>query len=117
MMRFTFHKRLKEEGSRQMVRQCVRLAAVVWLSMQVGCAALHPLHGISPRMLPPELRGTTRAGMETIDLSRLRQTPPCDYRLDTGDVLTIHVDGVMGDRNLVPPVNFPLTPDLPPSIG
>lgn len=82
-----------------------------------GCAAFHPIRGVPARYLPDEYRGTSRAGKRTIDLSLLKQTPPPAYLVDTGDVLGIYIEGVLGDRKLPQPVNIPQTNEAPPSFG
>lgn len=85
--------------------------------LSAGCAAFHPIHGIPARYLPEEFRGTSRAGKRTIDLSLLRQTPPSTHLVDSGDVLGIYIEGVLGDRKQPQPVNIPLGADVPPSFG
>ncbi len=90
------------------------LSAAMWLS---GCAAFHPMHGVPARYLPEEFRGFSRADQRTIDLSLLKQTPPSAYRVDTGDVLGIYIEGVLGDRRLPQPVNIPLNNETPPTFG
>ncbi|MDB5388929.1 MAG: polysaccharide export protein [Planctomycetaceae bacterium] len=84
-----------------------------WLT---GCSALRPLHGIPPRQLPPELRGVSRANMETIDLSRLSQTPHGHF-VDSGDLLGIYIYGILGKIDETPPVYVPQTGDGNPTIG
>ena len=41
-----------------------------------------------------------------IPLSYLRQPPPPAYLLDSGDVLGVFIEGVLGDKNQAPPVRF-----------
>jgi len=56
--------------------------------------------------------------MVPIELARLRQVPPDQYRLDTGDVLGVYIEGVLGGRDKVPPVHFPEQgSDLSPAFG
>jgi protein involved in polysaccharide export with SLBB domain len=86
----------------------------IWLT---GCAALHPLPGIPPRQLPPELRGISRANMETIDLSRLSQTPRVAHFVDSGDLLGVYIYGILGKIDETPPVYVPQTGDGNPTIG
>ncbi len=94
---------------------------VAWLAVLLplasGCSALHPLNGIPVNYYPRELQSETRSGKRTIDLSLLRQTPPEHYLLDTGDVLGVYIEGVLGKREEVPPVHFPQTGETPPSLG
>jgi hypothetical protein len=87
-----------------------------WLALS-GCAALFPHRGIPARLVSEELKMPSREPSRTIDLSLLRQTPPGEYRLDSGDVLGIYIDGVLGSKDEVPPVHFPTDKDLVPSIG
>jgi hypothetical protein len=84
-----------------------------------GCAALtNPVEvGLPARQLPPELRGETRAGLETIPLRFLRQEPPEVYRLAAGDVLAVFVEGILGDKDKAPPVHASPGTDVPPALG
>lgn len=82
-----------------------------------GCTAFKPLKGVPVQYFPHELRGDTRGDKETIDLSLLRQTPPEQYLVDTGDVLAVYVEGVLGRREEIPPVFFPQNNEVPPSLG
>jgi RNA polymerase sigma factor (sigma-70 family) len=47
--------------------------------------------------------GPARGGERAIPLALLRQKPPDVYRLDTGDVLGIFIEGILGERNQVLP--------------
>jgi protein involved in polysaccharide export with SLBB domain len=100
-----------------------------WLAAALlGCAALggcasfsNPTAtGVPVHRLPPEMLGRPREDERTIPLSLLRQKPPDVYRLDTGDVLGVWVDGVLGDR-IAPVVTrlpeSPLAGPPPPAIG
>ena len=82
-----------------------------------GCSALHPLHGVPVNYYPKELNGQPRSGKKTIDLSLLRQTPPEHHLIDSGDVLGIYIEGVLGRREEIPPVHFSPTDATPPSLG
>jgi hypothetical protein len=82
-----------------------------------GCGALRPLRGIPSNYYPAQLEGTPRTGRQTIDLSLLRQTPPDHYLLDSGDVLGVIAEGVLGRPEDVPPVYYPTEKDVPPSLG
>lgn len=88
-------------------------ATACWLT---GCTALQPLHGIPVRQLPPELRGVSRANMETIDLIRLGQTPRGHF-VDTGDLLGVYIYGILGKIDETPPVYVPQAGDGNPTIG
>lgn len=96
--------------------QWIILSALVVLSFN-GCAAFRPMDGVPARYLPDELRGPSRADQRTIDLSLLRQPVPAAYLLDSGDVLGVYIEGLLGRKEDVPPVHFPLTNDVPPSLG
>ena len=82
-----------------------------------GCAAIHPIKGVPAQYLPTEYRGEVRSGKETIDLSLLRQPAPKHYLLDSGDVLGVYIEGVLGQFKDVPPVHFPRTQEVAPSLG
>lgn len=100
--------------------QCRRMFAVIFVMLLpcwAGCAAFHPVKGVPAQYFPHELRGETRSNKETIDLSLLRQTPPEKYLVDSGDVLAVYIEGVLGRREEIPPVFFPQNNEVPPSLG
>ena len=94
------------------------ICCVLWLSVMFnGCAAIHPLKGVPAQYLPTEYKGEIRSGKETIDLSLLRQPAPKHYLLDSGDVLGVYIEGVLGQFKDVPPVHFPQSQEVAPSLG
>lgn len=103
--------------------RCRRVAGTILLVMLsitcwTGCAALHPIGGIPASYLPHELKSPSRSGKRTIDLSLLKQSPVDEYLIDTGDVLGIYIEGVLGDRTQVPPVHFPQAGEsVAPALG
>jgi len=54
-----------------------------------------------------------------INFLSLRQTPPEQYVLDKGDILGIYIQGITGDKDVPPPVNFPNArdEDVDPGLG
>jgi protein involved in polysaccharide export with SLBB domain len=84
-----------------------------------GCAALtNPVaNGLPARRLPPELLAVPKEGTRPLPLTLLRQKPPEAYRLGPGDVIGIWVEGVLGERNQLPPVQVPESRNLPPVLG
>ncbi|MCA9015299.1 MAG: polysaccharide biosynthesis/export family protein [Planctomycetaceae bacterium] len=112
-------------GSSRMLKHLKTLPANRWhifcallLSLSLnGCAAIHPLKGVPAQYLPTEYRGEVRSGKETIDLSLLRQPAPKHYLLDSGDVLGVYIEGVLGQFKEVPPVHFPQSQEVAPSLG
>ncbi len=93
------------------------LSLTVLLALTAGCAAFRPIKGVPARYVPDEFRGPSRSGQQTIDLSLLRQTPPPTHLVDTGDLLAIYIEGILGKTNEHPPVYFPVTQDVVPTIG
>ena len=95
--------------------------------MGVGCASWsNPTlpDAIPVNRLPREVFALSRETQKTIPLTLLRQKQPepeTGYRLDAGDILGVFVDGVLGDRNQVPPIinlNYSLTgTPPPPAVG
>jgi protein involved in polysaccharide export with SLBB domain len=75
-----------------------------WLAMVLLCCALtgctamtNPVaDGIPVRLLPDELIGPCKTSWQTIPLNALRQPPTDAYRLATGDVLGVFIDGYVG---------------------
>lgn len=104
-------------GKRRAPRWIAWVALCTLVPGGLGCAALKPIKGVPARYFPRDLHCETRSNKETIDLSRLRQTPPPEYLLDSGDVLGIYIEGVLGKRDEVPPVYFPVAGDIPPTLG
>lgn len=90
---------------RKLVVRC--LAFMLIASAFTGCTAItNPVaDGIPVRLLPPELLGPSKTCYQTIPLSVLRQQQPDTYRLDTGDVLGIFIDGFLGDAKSAFPVH------------
>jgi protein involved in polysaccharide export with SLBB domain len=100
-------------------------AAVFLLGGLSGCAALsNPVGDAVPvRKVPPELLGGTKDVAHTIPLSLLGQPQPDAYRLARGDTLAVFIDGILGDRtgllpvNVAPPIQIPDQRRLTPSLG
>src|ERR1700682_5731466 len=106
----------KTEGCPTAVRRQGRgalalAAAFLGCGFLGGCAALtNPVAVGQPvREISPELRGDSREGQQTIPLSLLRQKPPDAHRVASGDVLGLFIEGVLGEKDQPPPVNYPQT--------
>ncbi len=94
------------------------LAVCLFAACFSGCAALtFPVSGIPVHEVPRELLGEPKDLMQTIDLSLLRQPPPDVYRLATGDILGIWIDGILGERGQTPPLHYSVRKDQPPGFG
>ena len=51
-------------------------------------------------------------------LSQIYSPSNKEYLLDAGDTLAIFIDGVLGQQDSIPPINFPPPEaDIPPSVG
>ena len=94
------------------------LALLTTVSL-TGCTALFsPIDTIPASRVPAQFLAEPQADKVPIDASRLRQPKPEFYTLDTDDVLAVFIEGVLGDLDQAPPVNFPPPgSDLAPSIG
>ncbi|HTU18413.1 MAG TPA: polysaccharide biosynthesis/export family protein [Gemmataceae bacterium] len=88
---------------RRRVRQVVH---VVCLLFSVSCTAISdPLaDGIPARLVPQDLLAVPKCRSQTIPLCALGQPEPDVYRLDTGDVLGVYIEGFLGERTQAPPV-------------
>lgn len=95
------------------------LTAAVICCGSTGCTALFsPISGVPAHRLPPQFLAPPKNNLMPIDISRLRQEPPREYLVDSGDVLGIFIEGVLGNLDEAPPVHMPdKNSDLPPSIG
>ncbi len=92
------------------------VAVGLLLSALTGCAAMRPLDGVPARYLPEELRGCSREDAQMIDLSLLRRSEPTQHVVDSGDVLAVYVENVLGRRDQ-PPINTSLDNTRPPTLG
>jgi RNA polymerase sigma factor (sigma-70 family) len=87
-----------------------------------GVALSRPTGGEAPRKpdAPQAVlfsdANPAKAKEQPLPMAMLRQKPPVEYRMDAGDVLGIFVEGVLGDRNMIPPIiNLPFGPmEKPP---
>jgi hypothetical protein len=93
------------------------LCALLLTVILNGCAEIHPIKGVPAQYIPSEYKAEVRSGKETIDLSLLRQPAPTHYLLDSGDVLGVYIEGVLSQFKEVPPVHFPQTQEVVPSLG
>lgn len=104
--------------------RCAAIVSVVSISTLLsGCAAFRPMDGVPARYLPNELRGCSKESMQMIDLSLLRRRPEAEYRVDSGDVLAIYIENILG-RADQPPINqqvasttSQLNGERPPTLG
>jgi protein involved in polysaccharide export with SLBB domain len=87
-------------------RRLVMAAILLLCALSTGCTALtNPTaDGIPVRLLPPELLGPSKTSYQTIPLTLLRQPQPDVYRLDTGDVLGVFIEGYLGEKTQPLPV-------------
>jgi hypothetical protein len=93
-------------------------ALLIWL-ISAGCASItNPVaNGIPVQRLPPELLAESKANMEGLPLTSLRQPPPDSYRLEAEDVLGVWIDGIFGAKGQIPPVTSSVDSKLPPAVG
>ena len=104
--------------SQNVVGHLLRSAWFAAVLSLTGCAAFHPIEGIPARFVPDEIRASSRSGKKTIDLSLLSRTQPDEYRLDTGDVLAVYIEGVLPRPNELPPTHMPqLGEEASPALG
>jgi len=101
----------------------MRFVTTICLSIWLNVMLVVPSHGqrfnsIPVSQTPSSVRVLPKANHILTDPSRLRRNKPAVYRLDQGDTLAVFVEGVLGELDSNPPVQFPTAgSDLPPSIG
>jgi protein involved in polysaccharide export with SLBB domain len=90
-------------------RNAVLALAVLTCALAGGCTAVTNPNGdgIPVRLLPQEIVGPIKTNYQTVPLSMLRQPQPDVYRLAAGDVLGVFVDGFLGEKTVVTPVQMP----------
>ena len=100
-------------------RSIAVLIAVAICTTMSGCTAvLSPIDAIPVERIPKQFLAEPQADKVPIDVARLRQPKPEYYLLDAGDILGVFVEGVLGNLDESPPVQFPTADsDLPPAIG
>lgn len=86
---------------RRILRALLLLPAACWAA---GCVSTHrpETAPVPVRRLPAEVLGRSKAGLEPVPLTLLRQKEPDAYRVDRGDVLTVFAEDVLGVRNQIP---------------
>ena len=83
-----------------------------------GCQAFHPLEGVPAETLSEAFRTPVRTPRHVIDLSLLGQPRPAVYRHDTGDVLGIYINTILGPEGIEPPPTLSETTlNLIPGVG
>lgn len=85
--------------------------------LMTGCAAFRPMDGVPARFVPDELQSSTRDHRTTIDWTLLGQEPPEIYRIDSGDVLGVYIDGILDTEKGDLPIYHPTDDDEEPSLG
>ncbi|WP_310820916.1 polysaccharide biosynthesis/export family protein [Stratiformator vulcanicus] len=95
------------------------IVLLVALAVLPGCAGFKPVRGIPVQELDLAscAPNSNRSARSTLDLSVLRQVRPEVHRVDSGDVLGIFVEGVLGNDRDVPPINAPPGPNSSASLG
>jgi len=109
----------KSSNNRQRYGTLAVLTAIVMSMSLTGCTALFsPIESIPASRVPAQFLAEPQANKVPIDVARLRQNSPEFYTLDADDVLGVFIEGVLGNLEEAPPVQFPgPDSDLPPAIG
>jgi len=95
------------------------IAVLLGCLAHTGCTAiLSPVSGVPAHRLPSEFFAKPKNNLQPIDAYRLRQDPPAAYLIDSGDILGIWIQGILGNEGEPLPFQLPgKDSDLPPSIG
>jgi protein involved in polysaccharide export with SLBB domain len=89
------------------------VAVLGWSWCLAGCAALtNPIaDGPRARDLDPALLGKPKDPEVPLPLNLLGQEQPATYRLAPGDILGVWIEGIHGDRAVIPPFHTePIVP-------
>jgi protein involved in polysaccharide export with SLBB domain len=121
----TVRLRSVASGAALLRRRIRRLVQAVFLLCPISCTAISdPLaDGIPARLVPQDLLAVPKCRSQTVPLCALGQPESDVYRLDTGDVLGVFIDGFMGERTqalpvfVSPPVQLPDQNRLMPAAG
>lgn len=94
------------------------LGPLALIPLLAGCAAFrNDLDGVPARYLAEEYRVESERGKKPINPALLGQPYPAEYRIDSGDVLTVFVEGVLGRPPEPPPIQSSNHPYDQPSTG
>ncbi len=98
----------------------VKIAAAIAMCCSMGITA--GCKSYAPKELIPAQEVLNAAcckpdTAQKINFLALRQTPAEEYTLGRGDTLGIYIQGVTGDKDVPPPVNFPDDPGAQPGLG
>ena len=99
------------------LRSYALLLVCVSVASLTGCSAFRHIKGIPVECVPDENLALSREHRKTISQALLTQATPKEHIIDAGDVLGIYIEGVLGNAGESPPVNFPVSPEMPPTIG
>ncbi len=86
-------------------------------SMSLGSLGAFNADAVPARRLPAAVLGRSKEDLIETSKARLRQRPEEVYVLGAGDVLGVFIEGILGEEDSVPPVNFPEDASIPPSLG
>jgi len=98
----------------------LKIAAAIAMccSMSItGCQTSIPTESLIPAQEVLNAACCKPDRTQQINFLALRQTPPEEYTLGKGDTLGIYIQGVTGDKDTPPPVNFPDDPGAQPGLG
>ncbi len=117
---WTVLPKVTSDRCRWLRRSALVTTGLLLLLVSTGCqAVLSPISGVPAGRLPAEFMATPKNDLRPINIARLRQEPPREYLLDTGDTLGIFIEGVLGEVDAMPPFQMPESGErtLPPAIG
>ena len=113
----TASRLIRTQSQTQAIRRAASVCGALFVLWTLtGCAAMRPIQAVPARYLPAELKGPSRQNLRMIDLSLLRQRPVAEHCVDSGDVLAVYIEGVLGNREQ-PPINQTLDGSRPPTLG
>lgn len=109
----------KRDSMRPQQVRSGRITPLLLLVACMGCASwTNPVaNGIPARLVPEDLLAETKTSLKPIPLTWLRRKPDETYQLAAGDIIGVFIDGVLGEPEQLPPINFPDLADSQPSIG
>lgn len=98
-------------------RIAAAIAMCCSMSIITGCKSSIPTEALIPAQEVLNAACCKPDTTQQINFLALRQTPPEEYTLGKGDTLGIYIQGVTGDKDTPPPVNFPEDPGAQPGLG
>lgn len=95
----------------------IAMALIAVAASSAGCRSTYAPGDLTPANEVLNAACCKPDNTTQINFLKLRQSPPEQYMLDSGDTLGIYIQGITGDKDVPPPVHFPEDSSQQPALG